>query len=78
MVQANQKSLSDRIDRGVALVRLANSVGSIMSQSRVVLDDSVRVPGGPLPQATQELLVELERVANAAAQALGSDPDARY
>lgn len=78
MNQASQKSTNDRIDRGVALVRLANSVGSIMSQSRLALTDARKVPGGPIPKATEELLEELERVANAAAQALSTDPDARY
>lgn len=70
MIQVNEKSISDRIDRSVALNQLANSVGSIMSQSRVALDAAKKIPGGPLPTATQALLEELEHVANAATDAL--------
>lgn len=73
-----QQTTSDRVLRGVALVRLANDVGVIMSQARAALDDSKRLPGGPLPERTQSLLVELERLANAAAYALCKAPDARY
>ena len=69
-------AISDRIDRGYALVRLGNSVGEIMTISRVALADSRKVPGGPLPQSTKDLLKVLER-ANAATAALCKDPDAR-
>lgn len=74
----DQKIGSDRIVRGIALVKLANDVGAIMSQARAALDDSKKLPGGPLPEGTQSLLVELERLANAAAYALCKYPEARY
>lgn len=74
----NEKTISERIDRGVALVKLANDVGEIMSRARLALEDSKKLPGGPLPDSTQSLLVELERLANAATYELCKDPDARY
>lgn len=74
----DQKTVRNRVERGIALVKLANDVGTIMSQARAALDDSKKLPGGPLLESTQKLLVELERISNAAAYALCKDPDAKY
>jgi len=74
----DQGSVSGRVARGIALVKLSSDVGAIMSQARAALDASKKLPGGALPDSTQNLLQELERVANAATYALIEDPDARY